>query len=1795
MQMEEFSVESLAGSVQPQAQAQPWMAGCKFILGTSENMSEIIDQCIQSKRFGLDLETSGLDNRVINGVTVDHIAGVCIAPTTTTTYYIPLAHVSVSLDGTRTPSPVNVPWSIFAEHFKRLLAAIDAKETIAVFHNGKFDQEFLQFNGKETLGEWDRAGTWDDTMILAYLRNSRARSKGLKALAATPVDATHESPTGGPGLGMEMIELVDLWPPDYKGNLDFTTLDPSRQDVLWYAGSDALCTLRLYDVLSPSVLEPDSDGKSQRMIYVIEKACVPATRWMERNRIHVDTKTITELIGVGQKEWIDSIMEVYKEAEQLLNRDVMPGKYHILKEIFKPDDSNYPLSAQLEIAESRAKATWPDPQMKIIGAQGREWPPVYDVNSPAQLGLMFEEMGVPGLKRTEKSGQVKTSKDELDRIIDEAGASFPFMGRVKRFREVSKALTSYLMPMLTDCEPGSHLIRINFQGHKVDTGRFSTPSKDTDRNKMQGWPTVNLQGLPSTYDPKRPECMARIRECITARRLDKYLVAIDYSGVELRLVTNLSKEPLWLKEFFRCSTCGRTFDQGNGAETPPPPPSRCPNCGGDKIGDLHTLTAISIYGTDAPNLPNWKKLRGNAKCIHPDTMIIGHGTPYRIGTLPVKQDEFLTASTENSIWDGKNWQPLLETYGGGTKQLFHIITRRGVLTCSAEHRVLTAEGVLMTPSSLLKGTVLPELSTPESAASSGHWVDISHKVFEGVPKVTIQTNSHLAYLAGLTLGDGTKSVSYCAITHGDIGKTDRMGIPYSQWQDIVMDACRDAGFDPIARKGGVYLGSRHVIRFLASLQLYELSEGTKGLRRLRIPDWVWGAGKAGLYPFLGGLFDTDGTVSAVDKNLSVTTKDPIFAGHIAAALQTLGMQASVETSWNEPYQRWYFRIKIFRGDSVKFIPYMKHPGKVARLKAEGRVAKPECGRRKPNEVLLVLDAGEQECIDLHVGSDAHLYWANGFSSHNSCNFAMCYGGGGSAAQRATGVDRNEGWRIKRAFDKTYARLERWWDEQHKFAAKHAFVRTAFQRKYPLPDIHHENDFFKSKAERNAVNGPVQGCIKFDSRVLSNMGLLKIQDLYELCPSPDLKFWTGTKWVKGTVWESGEKLLCRTELSSGKFLETSPDHKFRVWNDSQLKWVPQSDLIIGQWVIVDAPKPREFPVKTYSFNVTPGTYTHNSKGFTFQGNSSFLWEFLGMVYGDGSILPGGFTIHIGGDKKFPDFSPEVHARTWAENLCNIGIEATVYQKMRQKGDTRSPIWQVKIHSKAFRVFCETILGVHSQNTYTKRFPDALWDESLENRCAFLRGYFSTDGTVSVYKKGFDSGRVSLRSTNQELLQDTQKLLYSVGLRSTYRQMSKRVDVLDRQGFRKYIGFNITYKQDRLNSIVLGDYVNQRHVLPDDIVRQVGSLVYQSSIYKGLTRPEKSAVLRLKSGSGSKDQCLQYLDRMPPSEVPGELIALLNYDYEKIIQIDRSADLASMYDVEVFDNEHAFVCDGVVVHNSSADITKIAMALIYRKCKEKGWLDKAQMVITIHDELVFEIDGDILEEAIQIFLEVMTRNEYIQAMKWPIPLTCDVEIGHSWMVPWDLNAMRFKEVRFEGNKKVKEPKEPKPDDFKDPAEYIKAVADYPGKLEAWKNLPHSWPEELRPLFKDAGGVTAPASNPEPKPESEPEPVQVREESKLEVATGYTGSPVNIPAKHTPMPEIFEFHLQEDLTSGLIDKLATVLNVCIDGGTQKLQLYDNQGQQIPIDEYFDKPVLINSVAFSTGAQIIKIRGQGTLAWKK
>lgn len=643
--------DDLYKAVRPEIKQYEWMLSCEMsLVTTEEQLKACVDECIAAGVYGLDLETTGLDTRVFDGETRSKIVGFCLASSETRGYYIPVRHTE----------GVNVPWTMAHREVSRL-ADSDAK---AVFHNAKFDAEFLEFNGLAPIGNWNHHSKWHDTMILAYVRNQKERNKGLKTLSKKE-------------LNCEMIELDELFGPEHKGDLNFALLDSQWEPCVWYAASDAICTLRLFNLLHKQVHREIKGVAAPNFIYKVERMALAATRWMERCRIPTDQDKVKELIRLGQKEWWEAVNSVYDDAQTILGRDVRPAWVKLFEGTIKSglkfdagvvspsykdrmdEARKHAKTMKMDTAETTTKVV---PHLTVEDKMEEvAFPLVYDINAPAQLGLLFRELKVPNLAVTEKSGQVKTSKEELDRVVEEAGDEFPFMQRIKRFREISKALSTYLCSML---EHAAHdgTLKTNFNGLKTDTGRFSCTT--SRRPHLDGGCTVPFQGMPSGYDPNKPECLRRLRECVVGRD-NRVLVAIDYAGVELRIATNLSKEPKWMAEYFRCSDCEHKFDKGDSTiATPDAPPPFCPNCGSDKIGDLHSLTTIMLYGEEVKN--DKKMFKAKRQIGKSTNFLLAYGGgPNALGGLGLDRPEAerVKETFDKSYSVLRNWWAQQKRYG----------------------------------------------------------------------------------------------------------------------------------------------------------------------------------------------------------------------------------------------------------------------------------------------------------------------------------------------------------------------------------------------------------------------------------------------------------------------------------------------------------------------------------------------------------------------------------------------------------------------------------------------------------------------------------------------------------------------------------------------------------------------------------------------------------------------------------------------------------------------------------------------------------------------------------------------------------------------------------------------------------------------------------------------------------------------------------------------------------------------------------------------------------------------------
>jgi DNA polymerase I-like protein with 3'-5' exonuclease and polymerase domains len=524
---------------------KPWMKYHKFVVVQSmSELNGIVDAAFKTGKCALDLETQGLDSRIylhkpgeVDNIerwwedgqapelvpqTVHKIVGYCLSVDGQTGYYVPVRHLAK--EGTKNQAD-NLDVVAVGRAISRLCLAAQpvledegfAEDPLGsakikthgqvkiFFWNAKFDQEFLfPVTG---LDFW-HPDSFEDGMLMYFTRYTSDKSLSLKKKSKD--ELCIRDPKGGIVLENNdkipylMIELKELFP---KGRpIDFTSLDP--YEARHYACSDAICTFLHCDKKD---LQDILTNKKYCLTYRLEKQVSQVVRVMERARIRVDVEYVRKLLGDAQTEALGYRAQIVDLAAQYGFKNFDPQSPKQLSEFL--------------------------------------------FSSPN--GLKIE----PKPEMNEKSGQYKTDADTLEGLVEHNTNINPVLLTVVKYRQVEKVIGTYLESMVANVDQYGDL-RYQWRQTGAATGRFSSPSgADMPGHGFGGVP---MHGIPSTYDEKKPLVARCLRQAFVARP-GYFMVKVDYAGEELRIVTNLSGEPVWTKEFLHGS------------------------------GDLHTITARAFF------------------------------------------------------------------------------------------------------------------------------------------------------------------------------------------------------------------------------------------------------------------------------------------------------------------------------------------------------------------------------------------------------------------------------------------------------------------------------------------------------------------------------------------------------------------------------------------------------------------------------------------------------------------------------------------------------------------------------------------------------------------------------------------------------------------------------------------------------------------------------------------------------------------------------------------------------------------------------------------------------------------------------------------------------------------------------------------------------------------------------------------------------------------------------------------------------------------------------------------------
>ena len=152
----------------------------------------------------------------------------------------------------------------------------------------------------------------------------------------------------------------------------------------------------------------------------------------------------------------------------------------------------------------------------------------FNISSPKQLGeILFNQMKISDNPKKTKTGQYSTSEE----VLSELSKKNNFVKLILEYRSILKLLNTYIDSLPKQISKTTNRIHTEYVQTVASTGRLSSINP-------------NLQNIPI-----RTSRGKEIRKAFTAKNKDYFIMAADYSQIELRIIASLSNEENMINAF----------------------------------------------------------------------------------------------------------------------------------------------------------------------------------------------------------------------------------------------------------------------------------------------------------------------------------------------------------------------------------------------------------------------------------------------------------------------------------------------------------------------------------------------------------------------------------------------------------------------------------------------------------------------------------------------------------------------------------------------------------------------------------------------------------------------------------------------------------------------------------------------------------------------------------------------------------------------------------------------------------------------------------------------------------------------------------------------------------------------------------------------------------------------------------------------------------------------------------------------------------------------------------------------
>jgi DNA polymerase-1 len=280
------------------------------------------------------------------------------------------------------------------------------------------------------------------------------------------------------------------------------------------------------------------------------------------SKLAIEMTPITDLIGSGAKQISMSQVEIARAADYAcadaditgrLSEGLEPelhrhGLWQLFAEVELPlmpvlvhmERNGIALDSELlQQMSHRLGKQLLKLEAEVYNSVGHQ----FNINSPQQLStVLFEELRLPPQRKTKGSYSTGAS------VLEELRGTHPVIEFILDYRQLSKIRSTYIDALPSLINPKTRRVHTSFNQTRTATGRLSSSEP-------------NLQNI-----PVRGELGKEVRQAFIAPP-GSYLLAADYSQIDLRALAHLSQDKSLLDAFR-----------------------------GDE--DIHTATAAQVFGVE---------------------------------------------------------------------------------------------------------------------------------------------------------------------------------------------------------------------------------------------------------------------------------------------------------------------------------------------------------------------------------------------------------------------------------------------------------------------------------------------------------------------------------------------------------------------------------------------------------------------------------------------------------------------------------------------------------------------------------------------------------------------------------------------------------------------------------------------------------------------------------------------------------------------------------------------------------------------------------------------------------------------------------------------------------------------------------------------------------------------------------------------------------------------------------------------------------------------------------------------